>query len=119
MTFVCGGVLLGWSLVTNRQELWTIGMPIALFGQIALLLGLLLKLDRLWRDNHRAAAKLDHVDEQLHQLKTATRMSHTSHGLLSGAFYSHLADGASPQLLLTDLRSQLDLLASKISMNDE
>ena len=29
-------------------------------------------------------------------------------------FYSHLAGGANPQLLLSDLKSQLDLLADKI-----
>lgn len=113
-TFVCGGILLGWSLVAGRQELWTLGLPIALGGQIALLIGLVLQLDRLWHDSRHAAAKLDDVDEQLHDLKTATTMLGTSHSSPASAFYSHLSHGASPQLLLADLKSQLDLLAVKI-----
>ncbi len=114
-TFVCGGMLLGWSLVAGREELWALGLPIALGGQIALLIGLILQLDRLWHDSRHAAAKLDDVDEQLHELKTATTMLGTSHSSPGGAFYSHLSHGASPQLLLADLKSQLDLLAVKIA----
>ncbi len=117
-TFVCGGILLGWSIVAERQELWTLGLPIALVGQVALLVGLLLQLDRLWRDSRHAAAKLDHVDEQIHELKTATTMLSTTHSSPASAFYSHLAHGASPQLLLADLKSQLDLLAVKIGQGD-
>jgi hypothetical protein len=111
----CGGILLGWSLATGRQELWTIGMPVALVGQIALLAGLVLQIDRLWHDNRAAASKLDDVDEQIHELKTTTMLLGTNQTPASATFYSHLAGGASPQLLLTDLKSQLDLLAIKMS----
>jgi hypothetical protein len=112
--FVCGGVLLGWSVFAQRQELWSVGMPIALAGQIALLIGLVLQLDRLWHNSRKASAKLENVDKQLHELKTATTLASTVHGP-SATFYAHLAGGASPQLLLTDLKSQLDLLAAKLS----
>lgn len=113
--FVCGGILMGWSLVTHRQELWVIGLPAALVGQIALLIGLTLQLDRLWRANRKAAAKLDTVDEQLNQLKASTTLAGVTSSSTAGVFYSHLASGASPQLLLTDLKSQIDLLALKIA----
>jgi hypothetical protein len=116
--FVCGGMLLGWSLVTGREELWAIGLPVALCGQIALLVGLVLQLDRLRHDSRHAAAKLDDVDQQLHELKTATTMLGTSHSSPASAFYSHLAGGANSQLLLTDLKSQLDLLALKIGQQE-
>jgi len=118
MTLVCGGILLGWSVVTNRSELWTIGLPVAIGGQIALLVGLILQLERLWHDSRRAAARLKAVDEQLHDLKTTTTLLGTGHATPGGAFYAHMADGARPQLLLTDLKGQLDLLALKIS-NEE
>ena len=114
-SFACGGILLGWSLATGRQELWSVGLPVALVGQIALLVGLVLQIDRLWHDNREAAAKLDDVDEQIHELKTTTMLLSTSQGPASATFYSHLAGGAGPQLLLTDLKSQLDLLAMKIA----
>jgi hypothetical protein len=116
MGFVCGGVLLGWSLAMGRPELWNIGLPAALGGQIVLLIGLIVQLDRLWHDSRKAAAKLDTVDEQIHALKTATTLLGTTHGP-SGAFYAHWADGAGPQLLLSDLKSQLDLLAIKLGQD--
>ena len=116
--FVCGGMLLGWSILADRQELWAPGLPIALGGQIALLVGLVLQLDRLWHDNRHAAAKLDDVGEQLRDLKTTTTMLGTSHTSPASAFYSHLAHGAGPQLLLADLKSQLDLLAVKIGREE-
>ena len=117
-SLVCGGILLGWSMATGRQELWTIGLPVALIGQVALLIGLVLQLDRLWHDNREAAAKLDNVDEQLHELKATTTLLGTSHGPASSVFYAHLAGGAGPQRLLTDLKSQIDLLAMKMSQEE-
>lgn len=79
-----------------------------------MLIGLVLQLDRFWHDNHHTAAKLDEVDEKLHDLKTTATLMNTIHGPSSAAFYTHLAGGANPQLLLNDLKSQLDLLAMKI-----
>ena len=42
----------------------------------------------------------------------------TTHGSPAASFYHHMAGGASSQLLLADLASQLDLLAAKISRVD-
>ncbi len=117
MAFVCGGVLLGWSVVSGRQDLWSIGMPIVLGGQIGLLVGLVLQLDRLWSNTRSTVEKLDHVDDQLRDLKTATTMLGSGQESGGRAFYSHMVEGAGPQLLLNDLKSQLDLLALKISQD--
>jgi hypothetical protein len=111
----CGGILLGWSLAGGGQQFWNVGLPVALVGQIALLAGLVLQIDRLWHDNRAAASKLDDVDQQIHKLKTTTMLLGTSQGPASATFYSHLASGAGPQLLLADLKGQLDLLAMKIA----
>jgi hypothetical protein len=111
---VCGGMLLGWSIIAGRNELWKMGLPIAAGGQIGLLIGLVLQLDRLWHDNHNTVSKLDEVDEKLHDLKTTTSLLGTAHGPSSTAFYTHLAGGANTQLLLSDLKGQLDMLAIKI-----
>ena len=113
MAFGCGLALLGWSAYSGSRELWTYGAPIVLAGQIALVLGLVVQLDRIWRDSRRAAAKLLTVDEQIHDLKTTTSLLGTTHGP-SAAFYA-LAGGAWPDLLLNDLKSQLDLLAVKLA----
>jgi len=114
MTFVCGGVLLAWSILGGREELWSIGLPITLAGQIALLIGLVLQLDRLWHDHRNTAAKLDHFDEELNELKTTTTILGNGQVVGGGNFYAHLAGGAGPELLLADLKGQLDLLAMKV-----
>jgi hypothetical protein len=115
MAFLCGAVLLGWSFVAERSDLWNIGLPLTLGGQVGLLFGLVLQLERLWQNSRHAADKLDAVDEQLHDLKRTTAMLGTTHSSAAVAFYSHMAEGANPQLLLADLKGQLDLLAIKLS----
>ena len=112
--FVAGLALMGWSMNAERPDLWAIGAPIILAGQIVLILGLVLQLDRSWRDSRWAAAKLETVDEQLHDLKTTTTLLGAGHGP-SGKFYAHWAGGAGAEVLLGDLKSQLDLLAVKLS----
>ncbi|MCC6126458.1 MAG: hypothetical protein IT426_15980 [Pirellulales bacterium] len=112
---VGGGISLGCAVLGNRPDYWNYGLPFVVGGQIVLLVGLVLQLDRLWRENRSAAAKLDEVDEELHDLKTTAALLGTAHGPAAGAFYAHYAGGANAQLLLTDLKSQLDLLAIKIA----
>jgi hypothetical protein len=71
MAFVCGGVLLGWSVFSGRNELWNVGLPIALAGQFGLLLGLLLQLDFLGEGSRRATDRLEEVDQRLDCLQQA------------------------------------------------
>ena len=115
MTFVCGAVLLGWSFVDGRAELWRMGMPLTLGGQALLLIGLLLQLESIWQSNRETTNTLDEIDEQLHELKHATTLLTTARGGHAQSFYAHMAEGASPQLLLTDLKGQLDVLAVKLA----
>jgi hypothetical protein len=109
-----GGVLLVWATVSGRNELWTLGMPFGLAGQIVLVIGLILQLDRLWHDNRHTAEKLDHVDQRLHSLNQATSLLGTSPGTASRSFHR----GATPQMLLADLKTQLDLLAVKLGQEE-
>lgn len=118
MAFVCGAVLMGWSVATAREELWSRGVPFAVVGQIALLVGLILQLERLWRDGRHTAAKLEHVGEELHGLKSTTAMLGTTHSSPASAFYCHMAGGANSQLLLSDLKGQLDMLALRIGQEE-
>jgi hypothetical protein len=114
MALACGGSLLGWATLTGRQELWAFGAPIALGGQIALVAGLICQLERLWSDSRLAARRLEKVDAELHELRTTTTLLGAVHGP-SAAFYSHLAVGAAPSLLLSDLKGQLDILAARLA----
>ncbi len=113
-TLACGSFLMGWSMFSSRAALWSIGFPIALVGGISLFVALIVQLDRLLNDNRDTATKLDMVDNQLHRLAAATNQLDAHHHSPSDAFYSHLAGGANPQLLLSDLKSQLDMLAVKM-----
>jgi hypothetical protein len=115
MAFLCGIVLLVWSVVGLRGELWDLGMPITVVGQAGLLLGLILQLERIWQGNRYTAHKLEHVDKQLDDLRQTASILGMSHSSASQAFYSHLTQGASPHILLADLKGQLDLLAVKMS----
>jgi hypothetical protein len=115
MALVFGGVLLAWSYWSGRPELWTLGLPFALGGQAGLILGLVLQLDGLWQSNHDAAAALTELDEQIDELRQATSLLATSHSGHAQSFYYHLAEGASPHMLLSDLKGQLDLLAMRMA----
>lgn len=118
MAFAFGGVLLGWSIFTGRQDLWTLGMPIALAGQIVLLMGFILQLDRLWSDNRHTAAKLEHVDERLHDLKATAELLGNPHTPPVAGFYHQWVGGLNSQMLLADLKSRLDLMAVKMGSKD-
>jgi hypothetical protein len=114
-----GGISLGYSIVGKSPDFWNFGLAFIVGGQIALLVGLVMQLDRVRRDNRAAAFRLEEVDEKLHDLKTTAAMLGTSHSPTASSFYAHYAGGANAQLLLTDLKSQLDLLAIKIAENNE
>jgi hypothetical protein len=113
--FACGGMLLGWSFATGRADLWNMGLPITVGGQIALLVGLVIQLERMWQNHRYAVEKLEEVDERLADMKQAQSLLGVNHGSAAQAFYAHMAEGASPSLLLADLKGQLDLLATRLA----
>jgi hypothetical protein len=118
MASAFGGVLLVWATVAGRNELWTIGMPVGLAGQIVLVIGLILQLDRLWHDSRYASEKLEHFDEQLHSLNKTTSLLGTSPGTASRPIQPHVVGGAHPQTLLADLKTRLDLLALQLGQEE-
>jgi hypothetical protein len=114
-TFVCGSVLLGWSFFADRPDLRTLGLPLTLAGQAALIVGLVLQLEGLWHSNRQTRESLDDLDGQLDELRHATTLITTSHSAAGQSFYAHMAEGASPELLLADLKGQMDLLAQRMA----
>jgi len=113
--FVFGGALLAWSFVATRGDLWCWGMPLTLLGQALLLVGVVLQIDGLWQNNTQTAEALDELDEQIHGLCHTTTPSGSTHGLPAHSFHPHLAGGASPQMLLGDLKGQLDVLSMRLA----
>jgi hypothetical protein len=110
-----GGVLLVWGYALARGDLWSWGLPLTIGGQAVLLLGLFMQLDRLWRDHRQTSESLDQLDDRLTDLKHTTSMLGTTHSSAAQSFYVHMADGASPELMLADLKGQLDMLALRLA----
>jgi hypothetical protein len=98
--FVCGAVLMIWSIVTQRQELWNAAIPLLLAGQAGLLVGLVLQLDRLRHENRRTAATVDRLDRQVLKSR-ASRIDPEEQGC--------------DAKVAADPRSQLDVPAEEIS----
>lgn len=115
MAFACGVVLLAWSVYGARPGLWNLGIPFTLGGQVALLIGLCLQLDRLWSENRETGERLAQLDNRLSELRRSTQLLGSPYHGPAQNFYSHLSQGAGTELLLSDLKAQLDLLALEMA----
>jgi hypothetical protein len=72
-------------------------------------------MDGLWSSSRQTAAVLNELDGELKNVRQATTLLSTSHSGGAQSFYLHLAEGASPQMLLADLKGQMDLLAQQMA----
>lgn len=113
--FSCGAALLVWSHVLGRPDIWEIGLVLTPGGLFAITLGLLLRLERVWSFQRAACERLIEVDREITELNKTTELLSTRPANPSQAFYSHLAHGASPHMLVSDLQGQLDLLAQRMA----
>jgi hypothetical protein len=111
----CGLGAIGWSIAHGGTEIWDPAIGLTLAGQGILILGLLLVVTRLWRNSRSASGKLQEVHTELGQLQ---RTADSLAGMRSGgapAFYAELVRSASPQMLLTNLKGQIDQLATRLN----
>ena len=93
MAFVFGAVLLTWSFLTDRVDLWRLGMPFTLGGQAGLILGLVFQLDGIWRTSRVSDQTLAELDQQVSELRHATALLTTSKSATAQSFYLHMAEG--------------------------
>jgi hypothetical protein len=107
---------IAWSLSSKAIVNWNLALGLALGGQGLLIFGLILVVSRLWRHSRYAAGKLQDVHARLGQLQhTAEVLTTMRAGGGAPAFYAELARGANPHMLLTNLKGQLDQLATRLS----
>lgn len=106
--------LIAWSLSVRQMMYWNLALGLALGGQGTLILGLVLVTSRLWRHSRYAAGKLQEVHSQLGELQKTAEILTTMRSGGAPAFYADLVRGASPQVLLTNLKGQLDQLATRL-----
>jgi hypothetical protein len=114
LVLISGIGLLAWSLAREQILYWNLALGLTLGGQGVLILGLVLVLARLWRNSRHATGKLQDVHSQLDKLQ---HTADTLTAMRSGgapAFYADLVRGSSPQVLLANLKGQIDQLATRI-----
>jgi hypothetical protein len=106
--------LIAGSLGTGQMIYWNLALGLALGGQGTLIFGLVLAVSRLWRSTRHAGQRLQEVQARLAQLQhSADALT----GMRSGgaaAFYADLVRGASPQMLIANLKGQVDQLSVRL-----
>lgn len=115
MALVCGGVLLGCSFLPGREGLRNFGVATLAGGQGLLILGLVLQLDRFGNATQQTEQSLTQLDQRLDDLQQSATLLAASRTAPAQAFYAHLSAGASPSLLVADLKGQLDLLTERLA----
>lgn len=111
MTFLAGGAMIGASLAWQQPDLWNRGLPLAIAGQVGILLALSLQLERLWTTSRYTARKLKEVDAQLQQLGQTGDAQRYLHSSQASGLLNQMAQQPSSHVLLADLKGQLDRLA--------
>ncbi|HEY2841445.1 MAG TPA: hypothetical protein VGJ26_19965, partial [Pirellulales bacterium] len=110
-----GGVgLIAWSLSTAQMLYWNYAIGLAMAGQGTLIFGLVLVISRLWRSSRYSAAKLQDVHTRLGQLQQSSETLAATRTGGAPAFYADLVRGASPQVMLANLKGQVDQLATRV-----
>lgn len=112
---LAGGIgAMGWSLWEGRAEFWNLALGVTLAGQGLLIFGLVLVVSRLWRNSRHATGKLQDAYTRLVELQHTAEVISASRSGGTPAFYAELVRGASPQMLLSNLKGQLDQLATRL-----
>jgi hypothetical protein len=107
--------MIGWTIAHGGSEFWDQALALTLAGQGTLIFGLVLVVTRLWRASRWANSKLQEVHGELGQLQRTADALSAMRGGGAPAFYAELVRGASPQMLLTNLKGQLDQLATRLN----
>jgi hypothetical protein len=102
-----------------RPDLWQLGWAIAPGGLFAMVIGLLLRLERVWTYQRATCERVTEMDRKLRELEQTTRLLSTQVSRRAASpsqtFYTHLAHGATPHMLVSDIQGQLDLLAQRLA----
>lgn len=106
--------LCGWSYAETKPDLWTPGLTAVLAGQGLLIIGLLHMLANLWSAGRWASGKLTQMHDEVRALRRAADESAGRHAASAAHFYADLAQQAGPDVLLGNLRGQVDALAARL-----
>lgn len=110
-----GGVtLMGMGMFGEESRFWQWGVGVTLAGQAILIGGLVRVLTSLWNSSRTAARRVVEMQQELAEVgRTAEAIVAQRPGGASG-FYGELSRGASPTLLLANLKGQIDHLSTRL-----
>ncbi len=113
--FAGGAGLLVWAAAFQLPGPWQWGMTATIAAEGALILGLTWMAGRLWRNSRQLNRQLEGVEGQLHDIERMTGSLASSRMSCSQHYYDHFNQGASSQMLLANLRGQVDQLAGRLA----
>ena len=70
--FMCGAGLSVSVIVSDRPDLWKIAIPAIIVGQLAIVVGLVLQLDRVWEDSRQTLQRLSRVQDEVERIHART-----------------------------------------------
>jgi hypothetical protein len=106
--------MMGWSAMEGRADLWNPAVGATLAGQGLVIVALLQLLTHVWSACRHAVLKLSQMHEELRRLRRATEEQSGRHAATAGQFYAELARGAGNDVLLGNLRGQVEQLAVRL-----
>ena len=112
IALICGAALTAWAYLAGRGELWVVGIPTAVLGQIGLVFGLILQLDGLWHSHQRSSQSFALLDHRISDLRQTTTMLNPPHPqAYPTPHYPPLSSGNMPG----DLRHEIERLSSRVA----
>jgi hypothetical protein len=114
MAMIFGVGILAWSLAMPQPLWWNWGVGITLAGQSIMVAALIQLLASLWNQSRHASGRLTAVQQELAELQRTADLLMSSRTSGAASFYADVARQANPQLLLVNLKGQLDELAARL-----
>jgi len=107
--------LLGWSLLDGRAELWNWGVAGTLTGQGLIIVGLVQLLANLWTNSRDTTHRIVALHYELRRLQRTADSIAGMRSASPGSFYADLSRGASPQVLMANLKGQVEELQTRLA----
>jgi hypothetical protein len=85
IALACGGTMLVWSVPMGREDLWSLGLPLALGGQGAIIFGLIGLLEVASGRQKSLKTALDEHRQRLERLQNLGEAAQASHGIRRAA----------------------------------
>lgn len=114
LAFLAGGAWLSAVALAPHNMAGRIGLLLAVIGQGGLLAGIALLLDRWGRYHRTTAETLARVGREVDRLRSVAADPAAASRAAAQSFYGHLAEHASPHVLLADVQRQLEIVAQRL-----